>query len=322
MRHVLQHNTTVLRVRTTLFPPHLKIPLSPLLHYISSFSRSVNIIEACCCGLVRGGRSELTASRQWHPRPNHHGQQYPLQVLEQRFLLRGYPMMNYNPIITNNSGNCRAVSDFKQSLGNQVWRTGSCGVMLLTTTFAIYMPQPSVVSSTLAQTLVKPGTGQTKYPSFFPPGAAISCLWHRIASGASINNENKGEEEEEQTTGKPKSKDANKIDMSRRVVILRSYKMATVLGRKRTFLTRKLMGSKEIGYVQSIKSAYKARHLSNVQDYMAQGLKYCPDSNELKDLKQELSLDSEGKDAKPNHAKKPECLVHVIPVLTFVDPKN
>nr|CAD7259860.1 unnamed protein product [Timema shepardi] len=39
--------------------PHLELPISPLLHDISSFSRSVNIIEACCCDLVRGGHSEV-----------------------------------------------------------------------------------------------------------------------------------------------------------------------------------------------------------------------------------------------------------------------
>nr|CAD7266861.1 unnamed protein product [Timema shepardi] len=48
-----------LRVRTTLLPPRLEIPLSPLLHDISSFSRSVNIIEACCSDHVRGGHSEV-----------------------------------------------------------------------------------------------------------------------------------------------------------------------------------------------------------------------------------------------------------------------
>nr|CAD7416259.1 unnamed protein product [Timema poppensis] len=57
--HVLRHNTTVLRVHTTLSPPCLKIPLSPLLHDISSFSRLVIIIEESCRDLVWGVHSEV-----------------------------------------------------------------------------------------------------------------------------------------------------------------------------------------------------------------------------------------------------------------------
>nr|CAD7197513.1 unnamed protein product [Timema douglasi] len=45
---------------TTLLPPRLEIPLSPLLHDISSFSRLENIVEACCCDLVRGGHSKFS----------------------------------------------------------------------------------------------------------------------------------------------------------------------------------------------------------------------------------------------------------------------